>query len=99
MNEPALFIPLNSTMPPDVMHPGGGQARLHIQGHNAYGSQIAPAPREGLLRWRPERRPFIISRSGYAGLQRHALVWAGVNSSTSDHLTMSISQLQNLGRS
>jgi alpha-glucosidase len=41
----------------------------------------------------------VISRSGYAGIQRHALLWTGDNSSTWEHLTMSLSQLQNLGLS
>jgi len=99
MNEPGLFMPPNSTMPPDVVHPGGGKAQLHIQVHNAYGSLMAQAAREGLLQLRPERRPFVISRAGYAGIQRHALLWTGDNSSTWEHLTMSISQLQNLGLS
>lgn len=99
MNEPGLFIPPNSTMPPDVVHPGGGIPQLHVQVHNAYGSLMAQATREGLLRLRPERRPFIISRSGYAGIQRHALLWTGDNSSTWEHLTMSLPQLQNLGLS
>jgi alpha-glucosidase len=99
MNEPALFIPQNSTMPPDVVHPGGGNAQLHVQVHNAYGSLMAQAAREGLLRLRPDRRPFLISRSGYAGIQRHALLWTGDNSSTWEHLAMSLPQLQNLGLS
>ncbi|HEX6483795.1 MAG TPA: glycoside hydrolase family 31 protein [Ktedonobacteraceae bacterium] len=99
MNEPALFIPPNSTMPPDVIHPGGGKVRLHIQVHNAYGSLMVQAAREGLLRLRPEQRPFIISRSGYAGIQRHALLWTGDNSSTWEHLAMNLSQLLNLGLS
>jgi alpha-glucosidase len=99
MNEPGLFVPPNSTMPPDVVHPGGGKAQLHIQVHNAYGSLMAQAAREGLLRLRPERRPFVISRAGYAGIQRHALLWTGDNSSTWEHLTMSLSELQNLGLS
>jgi alpha-glucosidase len=99
MNEPGLFMPPNSTMPPDVVHPGDGKARLHVQVHNAYGSLMAQATREGLLRLRPERRPFVISRAGYAGIQRHALLWTGDNSSTWEHLTMSVSQLQNLGLS
>ena len=99
MNEPGLFLPPNSTMPPDVVHPGGGKAQLHIQVHNSYGSLMAQATREGLLLLRPERRPVVISRSGYAGIQRHALLWTGDNSSTWEHLTMSLSQLQNLGLS
>lgn len=99
MNEPALFIPLNSTMPANVVHPGDGHVRLHVQVHNAYGSLMVRSTREGLLRLRPEQRPFIISRSGYAGIQRDAVVWTGDNSSTWEHLAMSVSQLLNLGLS
>ncbi|MDQ2715127.1 MAG: glycoside hydrolase family 31 protein [Chloroflexota bacterium] len=99
MNEPALFIPLNSTMPANVIHPGGGKVRSHVQVHNAYGSLMAQATREGLLRLQPEHRPFVISRSAYAGIQRHALLWTGDNASTWEYLTMSLPQLQNLGLS
>ena len=41
----------------------------------------------------------MISRAGYAGLQRHALHWTGDNSSWWEHLWMSMPQLQNLGLS
>src|SRR5260370_16377413 len=92
-----MCAPQTSTMPPDVVHPGGGQAQSYLQVHNAYGSLMAQATREGLSGWRPDRRPFVISRSGYAGIQRHALLWTGDNSSTWEHLTMSLSRLQNLG--
>src|SRR4029079_12105463 len=44
-------------------------------------------------------RPFVISRAGFAGLQRHALHWTGDNSSWWEHLWMSMPQLQNLGLS
>lgn len=99
MNEPAMFVPVQSTMPPDVVHPGGGEKRVHAQVHNLYGSQMARAASEGLARLRPERRPFVITRAGYAGLQRHALQWTGDNSSWWEHLWMSMPQLQNLGLS
>ncbi|HEX7735089.1 MAG TPA: glycoside hydrolase family 31 protein [Ktedonobacteraceae bacterium] len=99
MNEPSLFIPLHSTLPADVVHPGGGETRLHVQVHNAYGSLLVQAAREGLLRHRPEQRPFVISRAGYAGIQRHALVWTGDNSSSWEHLAMSVPQVVNLGLS
>ena len=101
MNEPSMFVPRNSTMPGDVVHPGGsgGESRLHAQIHNTYGSLMARATREGLLRLRPDERPFVITRSGYAGVQRHALQWTGDNSSWWEHLWMSMPQLQNLGLS
>jgi alpha-glucosidase len=99
MNEPSMFVPRNSTMPGDVVHPGDGDPRFHAQIHNAYGSLMARAAREGLLDLRPGERPFVITRAGYAGLQRHALQWTGDNSSWWEHLWMSMPQLQNLGLS
>ena len=99
MNEPSLFVPKQSTMPDDVVHPGGNDPKLHAQIHNAYGSLMARSVREGLLKLRPDERPFVITRAGYAGLQRHALQWTGDNSSWWEHLWMSMPQLQNMGLS
>ncbi len=99
MNEPALFVPLQSTMPDDVVHRGDDRPRHHVEVHNAYGQWMAQAAREGLERLRPDRRPFVISRAGYAGLQRHAVQWTGDNSSWWEHLWMGMPQLQNLGLS
>jgi alpha-glucosidase len=101
MNEPALFIPHVSTLPDDVVHPGGrtGAPKRHAQIHNTYGSLMARAAREGLLALRPDERPFVITRAGYAGLQRHAMHWTGDNSSWWEHLWMSMPQLQNLALS
>jgi alpha-glucosidase len=99
MNEPALFVPKQSTMPDDVVHPGGGEPRWHAQIHNTYGSLMARSTREGLLALRPDERPFVITRAGYAGLQHHALQWTGDNSSWWEHLWMSMPQLQNLALS
>ncbi len=99
MNEPSLFVPQQSTMPGDVVHPGGGEPKRHDQIHNTYGSLMARSVREGLLKLAPDKRPFVITRAGYAGLQRHALQWTGDNSSWWEHLWMSMPQLQNLGLS
>jgi alpha-glucosidase len=101
MNEPALFIPDGATMPDDVVHPGGraSEVRWHAQIHNTYGSLMARAAREGLLALCPDERPFVITRAGYAGLQRHAMQWTGDNSSWWEHLWMSMPQLQNLALS
>src|ERR687890_147723 len=99
MNEPSLFIPKQSTMPGDVVHPGDDDPRFHAQIHNAYGSLMSRSVREGLLKLRPDKRPFVITRAGYAGLQRHALQWTGDNSSWWEHIWMSMPQLQNIGLS
>jgi alpha-glucosidase len=99
MNEPSLFVPFQSTMPNEVVHPGGGRPKLHGQIHNAYGSLMARSAREGLLKLRPDERPFVITRAGYAGLQRYALQWTGDNSSWWEHVWMSMPQLMNMGLS
>src|SRR3712207_7852087 len=59
MNEPSLFVPRQSTMPGEVVHPGGSGAepKYHAQIHNTYGSLMARSVREGLLRLRPDERP------------------------------------------
>jgi alpha-glucosidase len=72
---------------------------VHAQVHNLYGQLMARATYEAQRRTRPERRPFVISRSGFAGLQRYAVHWTGDNSSWWEHLWMSMPQLQNLGLS
>ncbi len=71
----------------------------HAAVHNLYGSAMAAASREGALLAAPDKRPFILTRSGYAGIQRHAAVWTGDNSSTWEHLAESIPMLLNLSLS
>jgi alpha-glucosidase len=99
MNEPTAFVPSPGSLPDDATHHGDGEAKLHVQVHNVYGQLMARSAYEGLRRLRPERRPMVISRSGFSGLQRYALHWTGDNSSWWEHLWMSMPQLQNLGLS
>jgi alpha-glucosidase len=54
---------------------------------------------EGLHRLRPGERPFLMTRAGFASVQRFAGVWTGDNWSTWEHLEMSLPQLLNLGLS
>jgi alpha-glucosidase len=60
---------------------------------------MARASAEGVRRLCPDERVPIISRSGYAGLQRFALVWTGDNHSTWEHLRLGVSMCLNLGLS
>src|SRR5690606_41252615 len=76
---------------------GLGAARAEI--HHVYGLQMVRASVEGLQRLRPERRPLILSRSGWAGLQRYAIHWTGDHQSTCDHLALTIPMVAHLGLS
>jgi alpha-glucosidase len=63
---------------------------------NLYGLQHCRATREGLESAVPDRRPFVLTRSGYAGVQRYAAVWTGDNRSRWADLRGSIPMLLNL---
>ncbi len=96
MNEPSVFDSGNNTMPPDVQHDYDGEQASHARGHNVYGMQMARATFEGLKKWRPDHRPFVITRSGYSGLQRYTLVWTGDNTSTWEQLWLASIQCQRM---
>ena len=96
MNEPAIF---GGGMARCVRHSYEGQGASHGEIHNVYGLQMARASAEGLRRLRPDERVPVISRSGYAGLQRYALVWTGDNQSTWAQLRLGVSMCLNLGLS
>jgi alpha-glucosidase len=96
MNEPTVF---GGEMPGNVAHPYDGRGVYHQEIHNVYGLQMARAGAEGLRRLRPDARVPVISRSGYAGLQRYALVWTGDNESTWAQLRLGVSVCLHLGMS
>ncbi len=104
MNEPAVFRYPTKTMPDDVQHriaePGFEQRTTnHLEIHNVYGMENSRATYDGLLALRPNERPFVLTRASYAGGQRYAATWTGDNSSTWNHLRMTVPQLINLGLS
>lgn len=90
MNEPADFAGPDKTLPLDVEFGPGDAPVLHEEVHNVYGLLMAEATREAYAAFRPGERPFIITRAGYAGIQRHAVMWTGDNSSWWEHLLMSV---------
>lgn len=98
MNEPACFNPsANKTFHLDVLHACDGEATTHQHCHNIYGMQMARASFEGLCKIKGNERPLVVTRAGYAGIQRYAWTWTGDNTSNFDHLAMSIPMLLNMG--
>ncbi|QFS42802.1 glycoside hydrolase family 31 protein [Nostoc sphaeroides] len=71
----------------------------HTEVHNLYGLMMAKACYEGLERHRSSQRSFVLTRSGYAGVQRWSSVWMGDNQSLWEHLEMSLPMLCNMGLS
>lgn len=95
MNEPASF---NGPLPDNIIFKGNNRIYLHKEVHNVYGSCMAKATYEGLKK-HDNRRPFVITRACYAGVQKYSTAWTGDNQSIWPHLQLSIPQLCNLGMS
>lgn len=78
MNEPVSFAPFGDpTLPLSARHALEGRGGDHREAHNVYGLAMARAGYEGLRQLRPQQRPFLFSRSGWAGMQRYGGTWSG----------------------
>lgn len=105
MNEPALDDrpfgdPGNKIwFPLDALTGPLDERATHAETHNLYGLMMARACREGLDRHRPQERSFVLTRSGFAGVQRWSSVWMGDNQSLWDYLETSLPMLCNMGLS
>ncbi|GAB4366006.1 MAG: glycoside hydrolase family 31 protein [Elainellaceae cyanobacterium] len=105
MNEPALddrpFGDQGNKIPFPSDAPQGpeDEETTHTEVHNLYGLMMSKATSEAMKRLRPNERSFILTRSGYAGIQRWASVWMGDNQSLWDHLELSLPMLCNMGLS
>ncbi len=99
MNEPADFDGPNHSVPLDLRHHNEGEPASHLAAHNIYGMQMVRATMDGLKRARPNLRPMAITRATYAGGQRYGATWTGDNTSTWEHLRMSVPMVLNLGLS
>ncbi len=96
MNEPAVMEVPNKTFPMDVRHDYDGNPCSHRKAHNIYGTQMARATYHGVKRFAYPKRPFIITRSAYAGAQRYSSSWTGDNVATWEHLWIANIQVQRM---
>jgi alpha-glucosidase len=101
MNEPAVFNAPDWTMPENNVHRGGGNlpAGPHRMYHNVYGMLETAATRQGILKARPDKRPFVLTRSTHLGGQRYAATWTGDNMARMEYLKTSVPMSLNLGLS
>jgi len=95
MNEISTW---GAKMPDNVLFNYDGQGANHLEAHNVYGLEMARSSYEGALQQFKER-PFILSRSGFAGLQRYSAIWTGDNRPEDDHMLAGVRLLNSLGLS
>ncbi|MFJ2772693.1 glycoside hydrolase family 31 protein [Streptomyces sp. NPDC087300] len=98
MNEPVSFAAFGEpTLPRSARHALEGAGGDHREGHNVYGLAMARAGYEGLRKLHPDERPFLFSRSGWAGMQRYGGTWSGDVSTGWPGLRASLSLVLGLG--
>lgn len=96
MNEPALG---GSYVPDNVLFDFDGRKTNALEAKNVYGFQMARSSYEAALQNATDRRPFILTRSGFAGVQRYAALWSGDNTATDEGLLSSVLLNNQLGLS
>ena len=96
MNEPSVFDGPEMSFPRNLVHAGNIE---HRELHNLYGMYYHRSTYEGLLKrdnMNIPRRPFVLSRSFFAGSHRFGPIWTGDNNSEWSHLKASIPMLLSL---
>ena len=98
MNEPATFAAWGRpTLPLSTRHHLEGEPADHRPMHNLYALLMNRAGYEALRQLRPGTRPFILTRSGWVGLQRYAWSWTGDVETSWGALRATIGQVLGLG--
>jgi alpha-glucosidase len=97
MNEPTAFSAWgDTTLPLNTAHDFEGTKGDHHEAHNVYANLMNYAGYKALRELEPEKRPWILSRSGWVGAQRHSWNWTGDIESTWDALKMTVPTVLNL---
>ncbi|GKZ00409.1 hypothetical protein MPSEU_000993900 [Mayamaea pseudoterrestris] len=96
MNEPSVFNGPEVTMQKDLKNLAGHE---HREWHNLYGMLFHRATAEGQMKRsdsNEEVRPFVLSRSFFAGSQRYGAIWTGDNTADWGHLVIATPMLLSL---
>lgn len=93
MNEPAAW---GQSLPGLLEFSWEGHKTTLLQARNVYGSNMAMATRQGAEQLLG-RRPFVLTRAGFSGVQRHAAIWTGDNVASDDHLLAGVRLVNSLG--
>jgi len=96
MNEPAID---GQAMPDNVVFDFDGQKTSALEAQNYYGMLMARAAFESAEQYGGNRRPFVLSRSGFAGIQRYAAVWSGDNQAKDEHILLGALLVNQMGLS
>jgi alpha-glucosidase len=93
MNEIATW---GQKMPNNVLFDFDGQPTTHKQARNVYALGMVRASYEG-MKQASGKRPFMLTRAGFAGTQRYSAIWTGDNTADENHMLLGVRLLNSLG--
>jgi alpha-glucosidase len=96
MNEPASWGQFTPNL---IEFEFEGEKASHRKARNVYGMQMARSAKEGSVLQASTKRPFVLTRAGYSGVQRYAAAWTGDNVATEDHMLAGVRLVTSLGMS
>ena len=94
MNEPASW----GQMTPDLIDfDFDGNKTTHREARNVYGGLMSRATKEGADKHLDNKRPLMLTRAGFSGVQRYAAVWTGDNIASDDHMMAGVRLINSMG--
>lgn len=96
MNEPASW---GQFTPNVIEFDFDGEEVSHRKARNIYGMQMARSAQEGSIYQNQNLRPFVLTRSGFTGIQRYAAAWTGDNVASEEHMLAGVRLVNSLGLS
>jgi alpha-glucosidase len=94
MNEPAAW---GQHLPDLIEFEYEGEGATHKKARNVYGMQMARSTYEGAKKLLNGKRPFILTRAGFCGVQRYGAVWTGDNVATEEHMMAGVRLINSMG--
>ncbi|MCX6251006.1 MAG: glycoside hydrolase family 31 protein [Bacteroidetes bacterium] len=96
MNEPSAW---GQSIPAIVQFDFDGHHGSMAEAHNIYGLNMSRATFEGTKSLLGGKRPFVLTRAAYAGIQRYSAVWTGDNDASDEHMLLSARLVNSMGLS
>lgn len=96
MNEIATW---GQQVPSLIQFDWEGKKNTYLEAKNMYGMQMARSTFEGTRKLMNGKRPFILTRAGFAGLQRYTALWTGDNQAHDEHMLLGVRLVNTLGLS
>lgn len=95
MNEISTW---GNRVPGNILFDYDGHLTTFLQARNVYALNMTHASFDGAKNVM-NKRPFLLTRSGYAGLQRYTAIWTGDNNAEDAHMLAGVRLLTSLGLS